>query len=271
MVYRTSSPNPSASTGYLSAGATVYNGDALSISYNASTGYSISSHGSTSIIVSGTVTSSSIYASATPNYYTYTIVCRSTNGTELGNTTATYQYGTTNTIYPPEKARYSSPAAQSVAWDSTRGKTITFIYAPIGAEASQTLFTGTWWKSSESSSNISYKVYGEWQNRTSTSVQVRIKWVQTISGGYYGYTQKFYASFWNGGNNIGNTGEKTIASSSTWPYSNRQNNGSKTVYSDWITVPLTPTETSITVECDYSDANKGTRSMTPNSFTVPAY
>lgn len=270
-VYRTSSPNPSASTGYLSSGATVYNGDALSISYNASTGYSISSHGSTSITVSGNVTSSSIYASATPNYYTYTIVCRSTNGTELGNTTATYQYGTTNTIYPPEKSGYTSPAAQSVAWDSTSGKTITFIYTPIGAEASQTLFTGTWWKSSESSSNISYKVYGEWQNRTSTSVQVRIKWVQTISGGYYGYTQKFYASFWNGGNNIGNTGEKTIASSSTWPSTNRPNNGSKTVYSDWITVPLTPTETSITVECDYSDANKGTRSMTPNSFTVPAY
>jgi hypothetical protein len=87
------------------------------------------------------VTSSSIYASATPNYYTYTIVCRSTNGTELGNTAATYQYGTTNTIYPPEKARYSSPAAQSVAWDSTSGKTITFIYTPIGAEASQTLFS----------------------------------------------------------------------------------------------------------------------------------
>jgi uncharacterized repeat protein (TIGR02543 family) len=59
-VNRTSSPNANASTGALSSGATVYYGDVLSVTYTASTGYSISSKGITSTTVVGNVTSSSI-------------------------------------------------------------------------------------------------------------------------------------------------------------------------------------------------------------------
>ncbi len=63
-VKRTSSPNAGASTGNLSSGAKVYYGDTLSITYTPTTGYIISSHGSTSITVTGNINSNTIYASA---------------------------------------------------------------------------------------------------------------------------------------------------------------------------------------------------------------
>lgn len=66
-VNRTSSPNAGASTGTLSNGAKVYYGDKLSVSYTKKDYYSISKQGVTSITVTGDVTSSSIYASATLN------------------------------------------------------------------------------------------------------------------------------------------------------------------------------------------------------------
>lgn len=69
-VNRTSSPYANASTGSLSNGAVVYYGDVLSVTYTASTGYSISSKGSTSITVNGNVTSANIYASVSVNSYT---------------------------------------------------------------------------------------------------------------------------------------------------------------------------------------------------------
>lgn len=69
-VKRTSSPNKGAATGDISSGATVYYGDVLSITYTASTGYSISTKGATSITVTGNVTSSNIYATVSVLSYT---------------------------------------------------------------------------------------------------------------------------------------------------------------------------------------------------------
>lgn len=69
-VSRTSSPYANAATGALSNGEVVYYGDVLSVTYTASTGYTISSNGSTSITVNGHVTSSIIYATANVNSYT---------------------------------------------------------------------------------------------------------------------------------------------------------------------------------------------------------
>ena len=71
-VNRTSSPYANAPTGTLNSGEAIYFGDVLSITYTASTGYTISSQGSTSITVSGNVTSSDIYCTATVNQYTAT-------------------------------------------------------------------------------------------------------------------------------------------------------------------------------------------------------
>ena len=68
-VTRTSSPNVGAPTGTLKSGDAVYVGDVLKITYTANTGYTVKSKGSESITVSGNVTSSNIYASATLNKY----------------------------------------------------------------------------------------------------------------------------------------------------------------------------------------------------------
>lgn len=64
-VNRTSSPNGGAPTGSLSNGATIYYGDTLSVIYTKADYYSITNQGITSITVTGNVTSSSIYATAT--------------------------------------------------------------------------------------------------------------------------------------------------------------------------------------------------------------
>lgn len=95
-VERTESPLKGASSGPLSSGETIYYGDVLRITYTAAPGYTISSEGSTSITVTGNVTSSDIHATAVVNSYTvsweasdqYTITVTRTSsplaGAELG-------------------------------------------------------------------------------------------------------------------------------------------------------------------------------------------
>lgn len=103
-VTRTSSPNKGASTGSISSGTAVYYGDVLSISYTPSTGYSVSSHGVNSITVSGNVTSSEIYATASvlayPASWTasgtgYSIKVSRTSSPKAGAATGTLTSGAT--------------------------------------------------------------------------------------------------------------------------------------------------------------------------------
>ncbi len=169
-VKRTSSPKAGAATGNLTSGATVNYSDVLSVTYTASTGYSIATHGKTSITVTGNVTASDIYATATPNNYTYTVKYVSVNGTNLGSDSVTKAFGTTNTITPPGKYGYITPPAQTVKWDST-SKTITFKYSidnsGIGGSSSRGFVdtsVGTW-----ATVNISYSIIG----RTANSVTIR--------------------------------------------------------------------------------------------------
>ena len=63
------------------------------------------------------------------NEYTYNIIYKSSK-VQLGMASATYNYGTINTISPIAFTGYTSPANQSVTWDSTTAKTITFVYTP---------------------------------------------------------------------------------------------------------------------------------------------
>ena len=72
-----------------------------------------------------------LYAVWEANLYTYNIVYESLSGIQLGTSTVTYNYGTTNTISPQSFTGYTSPSSQSIAWDSTSAKTITFVYDPI--------------------------------------------------------------------------------------------------------------------------------------------
>jgi len=232
-----------ASIGVIQSGTTVYHHDVLSITYTAAAGYTITGHGATSITVSGHITASDIYAVATPNSYTYNIVYRSSNGTALGSSSATFKYGTTNTVSAPAITGYNTPASQTVVWDSTSAKTITFTYSPTPVATSQQLTSGTWWDGGNGY-GITYSVKAEYQNRTANSVQVRIVWTQTIKGAAYGYNQYFTVSFWRNGSELGKTGSVLIASSSTWPYyssSGPWHNASVTSSSGWVTLPLDTT------------------------------
>ena len=83
------------------------------------------------------------YAIAIENNVTYNIVYISTSGKELGRDTATYHYGTTNTIIPKEFSGYTSPSSQNVVWDSVNTKTITFVYTPILYNITYVLNDGT--------------------------------------------------------------------------------------------------------------------------------
>lgn len=268
-VNRTSSPYGGASTGTISSGSKVYYGDVLNITYTASTGYSISSKGATSITVSGNVSSSNIYATATANRYTYNVVYKSSNGTSLGSTTVTKVYGTTNTISAPSKTGYNTPSSQFVKWDSTSAKTITFTYSPSSVSNPQTYLSGTW----HAASKLSYSSTLEYRNRTATSIEVRLKWTNTIgAGGYYGYWQKVHIAYKNNSDSDYNTGVE-IAGTSTFANASSSSR-SETVYTNWLTIPVTATQTTVTVYANYWSQNYksgGANEYISKVINIPAY
>ena len=245
-VKRTSSPLAGVATGVIANGATVYHGDVLTITYTANTGYTLSSKGNTCITVTGNVTASSIYATATANSYTYSVVYKSSNGTPLGTSSCTYKYGTTNTVYAPAKTGYNAPASQSVKWDSTSDKTITFIYTPIAVE--NTTKTGQIYK--EGSSILNYSAKFEYRNRTATSVEVRVVWTSTLLSGWNECRQRFTVT-------IGSQkrGPFDVVDIFQWSQSVNYARSAERA-SDWITVPLSTTEaTSVNVGVYFFQAN----------------
>lgn len=265
-VTRNASPTGNAATGTLNSGDTIYPNDVLSISYTASTGYTLSSTGETEITVTGDVTSAEIYATATANSYTYNIVYVSSNGTALGTSTATYKYGTTNTISAPAKSGYNTPSSQSVTWDSTVTKTITFKYTPTSI-STQTIKTGTWVSWGSGKHGITYNVKVEFGERTSTGVKMRVVWTNTVftsSYLYYGYAQNYSATI--GGKS---TGTVQIAAASAFN-SATYNGASATGTSGWITVPVSATDTSTTISLSWVDGD-GISGSWSGTVTVPTY
>lgn len=268
-VNRTRSPLQGASTGPLGNNAKIYYGDVLSVTYAASTGYSLSSKGATAVTVTGNVTSATIYAAAKANSYTYNIVYKSSNGTALGSSTATYNYGTTNTISPKSFPGYNTPPSQSVPWDSTAAKTITFTYEPISVPA--TTKAGNIYV--ETASKLMYDVTIEYRNRTANSVQIRVTWTATLSGSgaYNKYGQNFRASVGSVG-----TGNVSLSSYGTWS-SASSSARSVTKSSAWITVSLgTTNATSVSMYVYYFQTNSngtdvtsyGASSMS-DTWTIP--
>lgn len=266
-VKRTASPYAGATIGTMTSGSTVYYGDVLSVTYAASTGYKLGTCGAGTVTVTGNVGSSVIYGSAQANNYTYNIVFKSSNGTSLGSTTATYAYGTTNKITAPGYTGYATPAAQSIKWDSTSTKTITFVYKPNSVATSQYMSSGNW--QNNGWNYLTYSANVEYQNRTANSVQVRVVWTQSIKSAYYGYNQHFYASFNN--SQSYNTGTVDIAYISTWKGS-AYHTDSRTVYSPWVTVSVSSTQTSIPVGCDWwTDSNSNGCGSWYGTISIPAY
>lgn len=265
-VTRTESPS-GAGMGELKNGETVYYGDVLSVTYSAAEGYTLGEYGSESVTVTGDVTSSVIYASATANQYTYNIVYQSKNGTNLGSSTATYKYGTTNSIPAPDFDGYANPGAQSVAWDSTTAKTITFTYWPNWVATTQNVTNGVWW--SNGNGGISYDVKLEYQNRTANSVQVRLVWTQSIRNAYFGYEQVISAS-----SEGASTGVVMVAQNTDF-YNNGHviSSKSQTTYTPWMTVPVSATRTTATLSCSWWDGSAAPRNEGSFNFTyrIPPY
>lgn len=191
---------------------------------------SLTGYGKTSISVTDNVTSSEIYASAKVNSYTYNIVYVSSNGTELGSTSATYNYGTTNTISAPAKSGYTTPSSQSVAWDSTEAKTITFTYAPVAVTNSAK--AGSFLSSSP---KITYSATMNYRNRTATSVQVQLTTTVTMQTGWSGFAHGIAYKATCGSASSGVVqvaGYKDLTASGS----------SRTESSGWITIPLNTTD-----------------------------
>ena len=258
-VKRTSSPNAGAATGTLSSGDAVYYGDVLSVTYKASTGYSLATKGATSIVVSGNVTSSDIYATASAKSYTYNIVYQSSNGTSLGTGTATYKYGTSNTISPKTFSGYTSPAKQTVKWDSTSAKTITFTYTPKAV--SNSTVSGTYQEGTSYQPYMYYSIAVSYQNRTETSVEVKLTPTITQSNfDGYSYGVAFDAACGSavGGCYAAKAGELYSAGST----SSRS--------TSWITVPLSTTNaTTLTFTTNMYDTNYNNEYFSGGTWISP--
>ena len=85
----------------------------------------------------------SFKANWTANNYTYNIKYVSSTGIALGTSTITKAFGTTNTVSAPAKTGYTTPNSQTVKFDSTSTKTITFTYTPITYTISYKLNSGS--------------------------------------------------------------------------------------------------------------------------------
>ena len=234
-VNRTSSPLAGDLTGTIVSGKTIFYGDVLNITYTANTGYTLATKGKTSITVTGNVTASDIYATATPNQIKYNIIYKSSNGTRLGTDTVTKAFNTTNTISPKTFAGYDTPASQTVKWDSTSAKTITFTYTPT-AVAPKTISKSKVIRYKDQ--YVSIEAVIEHQNRTKNSIQIRINWTVIHNGPLnmtfcHGITAK---------STIGSVSNTTKITSYTGNGHVKDQRYSKAT--DWITVPLDSTQAS---------------------------
>ncbi len=270
-VKRTSSPNRGASTGTLSSGATVYYGDVLSVTYSQKTGYTLATKGSTSITVSGNITSSHIYATATANNYTYNVIYKSSNGTSLGSTTVTKPFNTTNTVYPTAFAGYTTPASQSIKWDSTSAKTITFTYKPTSVASLQTVHTGSM---PFDSPYMPITIKVEYKERTATSIKLRMIFTLGIrAGGHWGWYTYYTPAFAGV-----SPGQIQLVNSSTWNSSSSVERSvtvpaSNNTDSYWVEVPISATTTSVpfTTKIQYSSRSNPKYYELSDNVTIPAY
>ena len=100
-----------------------------------------------------------VYAQWTPNNYTYNIKYVSSSGKDLGHDTVTGAFDTSKTVTPPAKTGYTTPAAQTVKFDSTSAKTITFTYQLINYTISYDINGGNALSGQRTSYNIESSTY----------------------------------------------------------------------------------------------------------------
>ena len=98
---------------------------------------------------------------------------------------------------------------------------------------------------------------------------MRLVWTNTISTsgtGYYGYAQYCKATI--GGVS---TGDYTISSASKFA-SSASGSRSSTVTTSWVTVPVSATQTSISIKGNWWDNNTNKKSGSwTKTFSIPTY
>ena len=100
-----------------------------------------------------------VYAQWTPNSYTYNIKYVSSSNKSLGSDTVTGIFDTSKTVTPPAKTGYTTPASQTVKFDSTNAKTITFTYQLINYSISYDVNGGTALSNPRTSYNVESSAY----------------------------------------------------------------------------------------------------------------
>lgn len=118
-VKRTSSPNKGAATGAISSGAAVYYGDVLSITYTKADYYTLGNKGKTSITVTGNVTSSDIYATATLNALSDWVLSSNVpSGAQIVNTKYKYTHRYYKSSSSSSLSGWTKYDTQRTSWSS---------------------------------------------------------------------------------------------------------------------------------------------------------
>lgn len=128
----------------------VYNGDTITLPSTTKTGYTLTGWADSSGVVyqAGTkytmpIGDTELTAQWSANTYTYNINYKSSTGKSLGTTTVSGTFGSSKSVSAPSKVGYTTPSAQTVKFDSTSAKTITFTYPIINYKITYNLDGGT--------------------------------------------------------------------------------------------------------------------------------
>ncbi len=174
----------------------------------------------------------------TPKSYSRKIVYQSINGTPLGSTTETHNYGESVKLIPPAYDGYITPSTATLTWSSdTSDYVFKYNVEPVG----NTTKTGQIWDYPYAS----YSTTLELGERTATSIKVRVSYTFAMSFGYNEYSASFISTVFVPGTPQAeetSTGRVEVLPFNAWK-TDVNYERSVTVYSDWITVPLTNAST----------------------------
>lgn len=128
----------------------VYNGDKVILPSTTKTGYTLTGWVDSSGVVYKPgaeyimpIGNTVLTAQWSANSYTYNVNYKSSTGKLLGTTTVSGTFGSSKSVTAPTKVGYTTPSAQTVKFDSTTAKTITFTYPIINYKITYNLDGGT--------------------------------------------------------------------------------------------------------------------------------
>lgn len=190
------------------------------------TGTSYANSASVKNLTTAHNTTVTLYAQWKVNTYTYNINYKSSTGKSLGTSTVSGTFGSSKSVSAPAKTGYTTPSAQTVKFDSTSAKTITFTYPIVNYTISYNLGGGTVSGNPTSynieSSTITLKnptktgfTFQGWTGSNGSSVQTLVS-IASGSTGNKSYTANWavnnYTITFNANGGSVSTASKTVAS-----------------------------------------------------------